>query len=106
MRTLADAAQATIETCFAGRHELGIGVLCVTSTPAGPANRGCWIWYSVIAQGGMPPANPSDFRKSFFAKQKKHVIESGFDYLGKAAFFAVQIENDGKEGPGGRWYRR
>jgi hypothetical protein len=39
--------------------------------------------------------------KSFYTKRKKDVMEFEFGDSGKTAFFAVQIENDGKKGPWG-----
>jgi hypothetical protein len=91
-------AQVTIETFLVGRHELGIKIVYVTGSPKDPANKGYRIWYGVIAPGETPPVNPDDLRKSFFTRRKKDVI--GFDYgdSGKTAYFAVQIENDGKKG--------
>jgi hypothetical protein len=94
-------AQVTIETYLVGRHELGVKIIYVTGTPADPANKGYRIWYNVIAQGETPPANPDDLRKSFYTKRKKDVIEFDFGDSGKTAFFAVQIENEGKKGPWG-----
>jgi hypothetical protein len=73
----------------------------LTGSPADPANKGYRIWHSVIASGETPPANPGDLRKSFFTKRKKDVIEFDFGDSGKTAYFAVQIENEGKKGPWG-----
>jgi hypothetical protein len=91
-------AQVTVETYLVGRHELGVKILYVTGSPEDPANKGFRIWYSVVASGETPPAGPEDLRKSFFTKRKKDLI--GFDYgdSGKTAYFAVQVENDGKKG--------
>jgi hypothetical protein len=91
-------AQVTVETYLIGRHELGVKIVYVTGSPNDSDNKGYRIWYSVIAQGETPPANPDDLRRSFFTKRKKDVI--GFDYgdSGKTAYFAVQIENDGRKG--------
>jgi hypothetical protein len=99
-------AQVTIETYLVGRHELGVKIIYVTGTATDPANKGYRIWYSVVAQGAAatdapPPANPDDLRKSFFTKRKKDLIEFDFDASGKTAYFAVQIENEGKKGPWG-----
>jgi hypothetical protein len=94
-------AQVTIETYLVGRHELGVRIIYITGTPTDPANKGYRIWYSVIAPGETPPANPDDLRKSFFTKRKKDVIEFEFGDSGKIAYFAVQIENEGKKGPWG-----
>jgi hypothetical protein len=94
-------AQVTVETYLVGRHELGVRMVYVTGSPTDPANKGYRIWYSVVAPGETPPANPDDLRKSFFTKRKKDVIEFEFGDSGKTAFFAVQIENEGKKGPWG-----
>jgi hypothetical protein len=94
-------AQATIETYLTGRHQLGVKIVYITGSPVDPANKGYRIWYSVIAPGETPPANPGDLRKSFYTKRKKDVIDFDFGDSGKTAHFAVQIENDGKKGPWG-----
>jgi hypothetical protein len=94
-------AQVTVETYLAGRHELGVKIVYVTGSPADPANKGFRIWYSVIAPGETPPADPEDLRKSFYTTRKKDVIEFDFGDSGKTAYFAVQIENGGKKGPWG-----
>jgi hypothetical protein len=94
-------AQVTVETFLAGRHELGVKIVYVTGSPADPANKGFRIWYSVIAPGETPPADPEDLRKSFYTTRKKDVIEFDYGDSGKAAYFAVQIENGGKKGPWG-----
>jgi hypothetical protein len=80
---------------------LGIRLIYVTGSDADPANKGCRIWYSVLAPDETPPADPDELRKSFFTKRKKDVIEFEFGESGKTAYFAVQIENDGKKGPWG-----
>ncbi|MDR2448027.1 MAG: hypothetical protein LBD58_12195 [Treponema sp.] len=94
-------AQVMVETYLVGRHELGVKMIYVTGAAADPANKGFRIWYSVIAQGETPPANPNDLRGSFFTKRKKDMIEFDFEDSGKTAYFAVQIENEGKKGPWG-----
>jgi hypothetical protein len=94
-------AQVTVETYLVGRHELGVRIICVTGSPTDPANKGYRIWYNVVAQGETPPANPDDLRKSFYTKRKKDVIEFDFGDSGKTAYFAVQVENEGKKGPWG-----
>jgi hypothetical protein len=94
-------AQVTVETYLLGRHELGVRIIYVVGTATDPANKGYRIWYSVIAPGETPPANPDDLRKSFYTKRKKDVIEFKFGDSGKTAYFAVQIENEGKKGPWG-----
>jgi hypothetical protein len=99
--TGAPTAQVTVETFLKGRHELGVKIMYVTGSAADPANKGYRIWYSVIGQGETAPANPDDLRKSFFTKRKKDIIEFEFDASGKTAWFAVQIENEGKKGPWG-----
>jgi hypothetical protein len=94
-------AQVTIETYLVGRHELGVKIIYVTGTATDPANKGYRIWYSAIAPGETPPANPNELRTSFFTKRKKDVIEFDFGESGKNCFMAVQIENEGKKGPWG-----
>jgi hypothetical protein len=91
-------AQVTVETYLVGRHELGVKIVYVTGNPADPANKGYRIWYSVVAPGETPPTDPDDLRRSFFTKRKKDVIDFDFGDSGKTAWFAVQIENDGKKG--------
>jgi hypothetical protein len=92
------AAQVMAETYLVGRHELGVRLIYVTGSEADPANKGYRIWYSIAGRDETPPANPEDLRKSFFTKRKKDVIEFEFGESGKTAYFAVQIENDGKKG--------
>jgi hypothetical protein len=94
-------AQVTIETYLVGRHELGVRIIYVTGAPTAPANKGYRIWYSVVAPGEISPANPDELHKSFFTKRKKDIIEFDFGNSGKTAYFAVQIENEGKKGPWG-----
>jgi hypothetical protein len=94
-------AQVTVDTYLIGRHELGVKIVYVTGNPADPANKGYRIWYTLAAPGETPPANPDDLRKSFYTKRKKDVIEFDFGDSGKTAYFAVQIENEGKKGPWG-----
>ncbi|MDR2633192.1 MAG: hypothetical protein LBC51_06170 [Treponema sp.] len=94
-------AQVSVETYLLGRHELGVKLVYVSGNPADPANKGFRIWYSVLAPGEKPPANPDDLRTSFFTKRKKEVIPFDFGDSGKTAFFAVQIENNGKKGQWG-----
>jgi hypothetical protein len=93
--------QVTVETYLVGRHELGVKIIYVTGSATNPANKGYRIWYTVVAAGETPPANPDDLRKSFFTKRKKDVIEFDFGASGSTAFFAVQIENEGRKGPWG-----
>ena len=94
-------AQVTVETYLQGRHELGVKMIYLTGNASDPANKGYRIWYSLVATGETPPANPGDLRTSFFTKRKKDVIEFDFGDSGKTAYFAVQIENEGKKGPWG-----
>jgi hypothetical protein len=94
-------AQVTVETYLVGRHELGVKIIYVTGSATDPANKGYRIWYTVVAPGETPPANPDDLRKSFYTKRKKDVIEFEFGDSGKTACFAVQIENEGRKGPWG-----
>lgn len=94
-------AQVTVETYLVGRHELGVRLVYVTGDPNDKANRGYRIWYTVAAPGEAPLTNPEDLRKSFFTKQRKDIIEFDFGDSGKTAYFAVQVENDGKKGPWG-----
>ncbi|MDR1444919.1 MAG: hypothetical protein LBI94_08580 [Treponema sp.] len=75
-------------------------------TPAESADKSCRIWHSIVAPGGTPPANPKELRNSFFIKRKKGVIEFDIGDSGKTAYFAVQVENEGKRGLGGRRFRR
>jgi hypothetical protein len=94
-------AQVTVETYLVGRHELGIRLIYVDGNPKDKENKGYRIWYSVVASGEMPPASPGELRNSFYTKRKKDVIEFDFGDSGKTAYFAVQIENEGKKGPWG-----
>jgi hypothetical protein len=94
-------AQVSIETFLVGRHELGVKIIYVTGDPNDRANKGYRIYYKVIAPGAAPPTAPGELIKSFYTKRKKDVMEFEFGDSGKTAFFAVQIENDGKKGPWG-----
>jgi hypothetical protein len=93
------AAQVTLETFLTGRRELGVRIVYLTGNPADKANKGYRIWYKVAGPGETPPASPEDLTKSFYTMRKKDLI--GFEYgdSGKTAYFAVQVENDGKKGP-------
>jgi hypothetical protein len=97
----APTAQAAVETYLTGRHELGVKIVYVTGSAADPANKGCRIWYRVVAPGETPPANPDELHKSFYTRRKKDVIEFAYGDSGKTAWFAVQIENGGRQGPWG-----
>jgi hypothetical protein len=94
-------AQVTIETFLVGRHELGIKIVYVTGNSHDPANKGYRIWYIVTAPGQTPPAGPETLTNSFYTKRKKDVMEFDFGDSGKTAWFAVQIENEGKKGSWG-----
>jgi hypothetical protein len=94
-------AQVTIESYLVGRHELGLRIIYIDGSPTDPANKGYRIWYSVVVPGETPPASPNELRNSFYTKRKKDVIEFDFGDSGKTAYFAVQIENEGKKGPWG-----
>jgi hypothetical protein len=94
-------AQVMIETYLVGRHELGIKIVYVTGDPNDPANKGFRIYYKVVAPGSAAPTAPGELIKSFYTKRKKDVMEFEFGDSGKTAFFAVQIENEGKKGPWG-----
>ncbi|MDR2782581.1 MAG: hypothetical protein LBB48_01850 [Treponema sp.] len=92
------SAQVMVETYLVGRHELGVKVVYATGSPKDPANKGYRIWYSVVAPGEVPPTDPEELRASFFTRRKKDVVEFGYGDSGKTAYFAVQVENDGKKG--------
>jgi hypothetical protein len=72
-----------------------------SGSPADLANKGCRIWYRVAAHDETPPATPTDLHESFSTRRKKEVIEFDFEDSGKTAYFAVQVENDGKKGSWG-----
>jgi hypothetical protein len=93
--------EVTIETYLVGRHQLGIKIIYLTGSANNPANKGYRVWYSVVGQGETPPTNPKELKESFFTKRKKDVITFDFGDSGKTAYFAVQIENEGKKGPWG-----
>ncbi|MDR2193237.1 MAG: hypothetical protein LBP19_02045, partial [Treponema sp.] len=92
------SAQVMVETYLIGRHELGVKLIYVSGSPSDPANKGYRIYYSVTGPGETPPANPKDLTRSFFTRRKKDVVEFEYGDSGKTAYFAVQIENDGKKG--------
>jgi hypothetical protein len=94
----APTAQVRVETFLMGRHELGLKIVYVTGSPSDPANKGFRIYYAVAGSGETPPARPEDLHESFFTKRKKDLIQFDFGDSGKTAYFAVQIENDGKKG--------
>ncbi|MDR1215085.1 MAG: hypothetical protein LBK25_00205 [Treponema sp.] len=91
-------AQVMVETYLVGRHELGIRITYVTGSPDDKANKGYRVWYSVVAHGETPPSHPDELHKSFYTQRKKDLLEFEFEDSGKTAYFAVQIENDGKKG--------
>jgi hypothetical protein len=94
-------AQVTIETYLVGRHELGVQMVYVTGNINDSVNKGYRIWYSVVGQGESAPTDPDELHKSFYTKRRKDVIEFDFGDSGKTAYFAVQVENEGKKGPWG-----
>jgi hypothetical protein len=94
-------AQVTVETYLVGRHELGIRLIYVDGNPKDKENKGYRIWHSVVASGEMPPASPDALRTSFYTQRRKDLVEFDFGDSGKTAYFAVQIENEGKKGPWG-----
>ncbi|MDR1221017.1 MAG: hypothetical protein LBK73_15625 [Treponema sp.] len=95
----APTAHVMVEAYLVGRHELGLRMAYVDGNPNDPANKGYRIWYKAVAPGEAPPADPdADLPKSFFTKRRKDVIEFEYGDSGKTAYFAVQIENDGKKG--------
>jgi hypothetical protein len=94
-------AHVTVETYLVGRHDLGIRLVYVTGSPDDKENKGYRIWHDITGPGEPPPADPEDLRKSFYTQRRKDLIEFGFADSGKTAWFAVQVENDGKKGPWG-----
>jgi hypothetical protein len=94
-------AHVAVETYLVGRHELGIRLVYVDGDPRDKENKGYRIWYLVVGPGETPPASPEELRKSFYTQRRKDLIEFDFGDSGKTAYFAVQIENDGKKGPWG-----
>jgi hypothetical protein len=94
-------AQTSIETFLIGRHQLGVRVVYLTGSPSDPANKGYRIWYMVVAPGEKAPTNPVELNESFYTKRRKDVLEFDFEDSGKTAYFAVQVENEGKKGPWG-----
>jgi hypothetical protein len=94
-------AQVMAETYLAGRHELGVRIVYVAGNAGDKANKGYRIWYSVVAPTETPPAGPGDLRQSFYTQRKKDLIVFDYADSGKTAFFAIQIENDGKKGTWG-----
>jgi hypothetical protein len=96
----APTAHVTVETFLAGRRELGIKLRYVDGSPDDPANKGYRIYYRVAAPGETPPEDPErpgELPLSFFTKRRRVEYRDS----GKTAYFAVQIENDGKKGPWG-----
>ncbi|MDR1863343.1 MAG: hypothetical protein LBQ67_05415 [Treponema sp.] len=94
-------AQVTIKALPAGRHELNIELIYLTGSPDDRANKGYRIWYNIVAPGETPPAKPKDLHESYYTKRKKDLIEFEYEDSGKTAWFAVQVENDGRKGPWG-----
>jgi hypothetical protein len=97
----APTAQVTAETFLVGRRELGLRIVYLIGSPDDKANKGYRVYYRVVAAGETPPASPEELTKSFFTHRKKDVIEFDYGDSGKTAYFAIQIENDGKKGPWG-----
>ncbi|MDR1218194.1 MAG: hypothetical protein LBK73_01130 [Treponema sp.] len=52
----------------------------VTGSPDDKANKGCRIWYSVVAYSKTPPPNTDELRKSFYIQRKKDMIEFEYGY--------------------------
>ena len=97
-------AHVSVETFPAGRHELGLRLVYVDGSPDDPANKGCRIYYRAVAAGETPPTDPERpgaLPLSFYTKRRKDVLEFAYEDSGKTAYFAVQVENDGKKGPWG-----
>ena len=97
-------AHVAVETYLVGRHELGVRIVYIDGSPDDPANKGYRVYYRVVAPGEAPPENPEipgAFPLSFYTKRRKDVVVLGYGDSGKTAYFAVQIENDGKKGPWG-----
>jgi hypothetical protein len=94
-------AQVMIETFLTGRHELGFKVEYVSGNQSDPSNKGYRIWYSVVGIGEESPEKPGKLRESFFTKRNKDIIKFEYGDSGKTAYFAVQVENEGKKGPWG-----
>ncbi|MDR2516654.1 MAG: hypothetical protein LBC88_04645 [Spirochaetaceae bacterium] len=95
------SAQVTVETFLVGRRELGLKVIYVTGSPNDASNKGYRIYYRVVGHGEPPPERQEDLTVSFYTKRKKDVMEFGTADSGKTAYFAVQVENEGKKGPWG-----
>jgi hypothetical protein len=95
------AAQVKAEAYLIGRHELGLKIVYVTGSPADPANKDYRIYYGVIAPGGTPPVRPENLTRSFSTRRKKDKVEFDYEDSGKTAYFAVQVENDGRKGEWG-----
>ena len=100
----APTAHVTLETFLVGRHELGLRLVYVDGSPDDPANKGYRIYYRVVAPGETPPADPEKpgaLPLSFYTKRRRDLVEFEYRDSGKAVYFAVQVENDGKKGPWG-----
>ena len=94
-------AHVSVEPFLLGRHELGARLVYVTGNPGDRENKGYRIWYMVVAPGETAPADPEQLTKSFYTQRRKDLVEFDFGDSGKTAWFAVQVENDGKKGPWG-----
>jgi hypothetical protein len=77
------------------------GVGRIAGNPDDRENKGYRIWYNIVAPGETPPAKPKDLHDSYYTKRKTDLIEFEYEDSGKTAWFAVQVENDGKKGPWG-----
>ena len=100
----APTAHVTIEPFLVGRHELGLRIVYVDGRADDPANKGYRIYYRVVAAGETPPEDPEKpgaLPLSFYTKRRKDLLEFAYEDSGKTAYFAVQVENDGKKGPWG-----
>jgi hypothetical protein len=95
-------AHVAVETYLVGRYELGVRIVYVDGSPDDPANKGYRIYYRVVGAGETPPTDPErpgELPLSFFTHRRKDLIEFAYGDSGKTAYFAVQVENDGKKGP-------
>jgi hypothetical protein len=72
-----------------------------STLPSPPLTDADYISLGLRPRDTTPPEKPDDLRKSFYTKREKDVIEFNFGDSGKTAYFAVQIENEGKKDPWG-----
>jgi hypothetical protein len=94
-------AAAALETAENETARTPAAQRVVIGSAAGPADKGCRIWYIVIALDETPLADSGGLRKSFYTKRKKDAGEFELEDSGKTAFFAAQIENEGEKSPWG-----